>query len=184
MRLHKSFPIPFVALLLILLAAATVEPGVGGRTANSRAKKSAAAEEKPRASGVAEELANLRQQWVKELHDKQLDQIVALYAPDGAFLSPSGGRFTGPAAIRGLFKNVMDTVTSELTLHSIVTENSGDLAYDSGDYSETLVPTTGGPNQHFQGDYLIVFKRQKDGKWLIVQHTWTFAGTDIIPPTK
>jgi len=132
-------------------------------------------------SDVANAIAIIREQWVRELHDKQLDLIVAHYAPDAAFLSPSGGRFTGPAAIRGLFKNVMDTVSSNLTLHSMVTESSGDLAYDSGDYTETLVPMKGGPDQHFQGDYLMVFKRQKDGKWLIVQHTWTFAGTDIIP---
>jgi len=83
--------------------------------------------------------------------------------------------------IRGLFKNVMDTVTSELTLHSLVTESSGDLAYDSGSYSETLVPVKGGPNQQFQGDYLTVFRRQKGGKWLIIQQVWTFAGNDVIP---
>lgn len=174
MRSHKSFLIPFAAVLLILIAAATVE-------SNSGVKEPAASAEKPNASDVANSIAIIREQWVRELHDKQLDQVVAHYAPDAAFLSPSGGRFTGPAAIRGLFKNVMDAVTSNLALHSIVTESSGDLAYDSGDYAETLVPMKGGPDQHFQGDYLMVFKRQRDGKWLIVQHVWTFAGTDIIP---
>src|SRR5713226_59324 len=184
MGLHRSFLIPFAVLLLIVLDAASVESGSGSTVASFRSADSAATKAKPSASSVAEELAKLRKQWVQELHAKQLDQIIALYAPDAAFLSPSGGRFTGRVAIRDLFKNVMDTVTSDLTLHSIVTENSDDLAYDSGDYSETLVPTKGGPNQHFQGDYLIVFKRQKDGYWLIVQHLWTFAGTDIIPPAK
>lgn len=42
----------------------------------------------------------------------------------------------------------------------------------------------GGANQNFQGDYLIVFKRQSDGKWLIVQQVWTFAGNEIIPQAK
>jgi ketosteroid isomerase-like protein len=118
------------------------------------------------------------------LHAKQLDQILLLYAADAAFLSPSGGRYTGRAGIRGLFKSVMDAVTSDITFHSIVTETSGDLAYDSGDYRETLVPVKGGPDQHFQGDYLIVFRRQTDGKWLIVQQVWTFAGNEILPQTK
>jgi uncharacterized protein (TIGR02246 family) len=184
MRLHRSFLTPFAILLLIVLDAASVESGSGSKVASFRSADSAAAKAKPGGPSVTEELAKLREQWVRELHDKQLDQVIAFYAPDAAFLSPSGGRFTGQAAIRGLFKNVMDTVTSDVTLHSIATENSGDLAYDSGDYSETLVPVKGGPNQHFQGDYLIVFKRQQDGKWLIVQHVWTFAGNDIIPPAK
>jgi ketosteroid isomerase-like protein len=181
--MHGLFPVQFVAFPLILLAAATVESGVGGGMASSRAIEAVKREEMPRASGAADDIARLREHWVKELHDKQLDEIVSHYAPDAAFLSPAG-RFTGPAAIRGLFKNVMDTVTSELTMHSLVTESSGDLAYDSGSYSETLVPVKGGPNQQFQGDYLTVFRRQKDGKWLIVQHVWTFTGNDVIPQAK
>jgi ketosteroid isomerase-like protein len=183
MKLLRSFPIPCLALLLISLAAVTVKSDAGGRTETSRAINRTAPEEKPRASAVAEDLARLREQWVKDLHDKQLDEIIAHYAPDAAFLSPAG-RFTGPVPIRGLFKNVMDTVTSELSMHSLVTESSGDLAYDSGGYSETLVPVKGGPNQQFQGDYLTVFRRQKDGKWLIIQQVWTFAGNDVIPQAK
>jgi ketosteroid isomerase-like protein len=35
-----------------------------------------------------------------------------------------------------------------------------------------------------QGDYLTVFRRQKDGKWLIIQQVWTFAGNDVIPQAK
>jgi len=184
MKLLRSFPIPCLAFLLISLAAVTVKSDAGGgRTETSRAIHGSSPDEKPRALGVAEDFARLREQWVKELHDKRLDEIIAHYAPDAAFLSPAG-RFTGPAAIRGLFKNVMDTVTSELRMHSLVTENSGDLAYDSGSYSETLLPVKGGPNQQFQGDYLTVFRRQKDGKWLIIQQVWTFAGNDVIPQAK
>jgi ketosteroid isomerase-like protein len=182
MQLRRPFAVS-LAVLLIIVGALHVERSRGRTTRDARVAGSAA-EAEPRASSVAEELAKLRKQWVRELHDKQLDQVIALYAPDAAFLSPTGGRFTGQGAIRGLFKTIMDTVTSNLALHSMVTESSGDLAYDSGDYTETLVPTKGGPDQHYQGDYLIVFKRQKDGKWLIVQHVWTFAGNELLPPSK
>jgi uncharacterized protein (TIGR02246 family) len=182
MEFRRSSVALLAVLLLIILGALPVQRGFGRAVEDSRTSPSADA--KAGASGAAEELAKLREQWVRELRDKQLDQIIALYAPDAAFLSPSGGRFTGQGAIRGLFKTIMDTVTSNLTLHSMVTESSGDLAYDSGDYTETLVPTKGGPDQHYQGDYLMVFKRQKDGKWLIVQHVWTFAGNELLPPSK
>jgi ketosteroid isomerase-like protein len=148
------------------------------------ATNSTAAKSQPAARTIADDLAKFRAQWARELHDKELDKIIALYAPDAAFLAPSGGRFTGQAAIRGLFKTIMDTVTSNIAFHSIVTESSGDLAFDSGDYSETLVPTKSGPDQHYKGDYLIVFRRQKDGHWLIVQQVWTFAGNDLLPPSK
>lgn len=134
----------------------------------------------PPVSTTAEELGNIRDQWVQELHAKQLDQIMARYAPDAVFLN--GQRITGQAAIRELFKGIMESFTSNLIVHSIAFESSGDLAYDSGDYQETLEPVAGGPARQLQGNYVIVFKRQTNGKWLIVQHVWTFIGTDIPAP--
>jgi ketosteroid isomerase-like protein len=183
MSSRKSIFVPLAVLLTV--AGTLFIEGSQGRTGDDkRGTNSHATEAKPAAPNVADDLAKLRGQWAQELHDKQLDQIIALYAPDAAFLAPSGGRFTGQAEIRGLFKTIMDTVTSNITFHSIVTESSGDLAFDSGDYNETLVPTKSGPDQHYKGDYLIVFRRQKDGRWLIVQQVWTFAGNDLLPPSK
>jgi ketosteroid isomerase-like protein len=179
----KSILVP-LAVLLTMVGAFCIESSQGRTRGDERGANSPDAKAKPAAPTVTDDLAKLRGLWAQELHDKQLDQIIALYAPDAAFLAPSGGRFTGQAEIRGLFKTIMDTVTSNLTLHSMVTESSGDLAYDSGDYTETLVPTKGGPDQHYQGDYLMVFKRQENGKWLIVQHAWTFAGNELLPPSK
>ena len=179
----KSFFVLLVFLLTIV-GALCIERSQGRTRGDERGTDSPDAKAKPAASTAADDLAKLRGQWAQELHDKQLDQIITLYAPDAAFLAPSGGRFTGQTEIRGLFKTIMDTVTSNIIFHSIATESSGDLAYDSGDYSETLVPTKSGPDQHYKGDYLIVFRRQKDGKWLIVQQVWTFAGNDLLPPSK
>ena len=180
---RKSILVP-LAVLLTIAGALCIERSQGRTRGEKRGANSSNAGAKPAAPSVKEEFAKLRRQWAQELHDKELDKIIALYAPDAAFLAPSGGRFTGQDEIRGLFKTIMDTVTSNITFHSIVTESSGDLAFDSGDYSETLVPTKSGPDQHYKGDYLIVFRRQKDGQWRIVQQVWTFAGNDLLPPSK
>ena len=94
-------------------------------------------------------------------------------APDAAFLN--GERTSGPAALRTLFQNVMATFNSDLTLHSQNTETSGELAYDSGDFQETLTTIATGARTNYKGNYLIIFKRQPAGPWLIVQHVWTLA---------
>ena len=130
---------------------------------------------------VLGEVTRIREQWVRDLHAKQLDAIMLFYAPDASFLTGNGMRFTGRDAIRGLFTNVMGSVTSNLTMNSILIESSGDLAYDSGDYKETLAPALGGPTQEYEGCYVIVYKRQADGQWLIVQHAWTLLSKDVIP---
>jgi ketosteroid isomerase-like protein len=118
-------------------------------------------------------LANLREEWVKDLHTKQLEPILKFYAPDAAFLQPNGDRITGSAALRSLFQNIMATFTSDLTLHSRALEASGDLAYDSGDFEELLTNVATGAKIASKGSYIVIYKRQSDGSWKIVQHVWT-----------
>lgn len=125
------------------------------------------------APSPADAIATLRIEWAHDLHDKKLDQIVLLYAPDAVFLPPNGARIAGRDAIRNLTKQAMDAFTSDLTFQSMNFDSSGTLAYDSGEYRETLTNATDKSVSHGQGNYLMVFKRQPDGKWLIVQQVWT-----------
>lgn len=125
------------------------------------------------APGPEDAIARIRSEWTKDLHDKKLDQIVMLYAQDAVFLPPNGDRITGRDEIRKLTKAAMDTFTSDLTFQSMKLEHSGDLAYDSGEYREALTNVSDAGVSHGQGNYLMVFKRQPDGSWLIVQQAWT-----------
>lgn len=134
---------------------------------------SAASAQNQQAPGPEDAIARLRSEWSKDLHDKKLDQIVMLYAQDAVFLPPNGDRITGRDEIRKLTKAAMDTFTSDLTFQSINFEHSGDLAYDSGAYRETLTNVSDSGVSHGQGNYLMVLKRQTDGSWLIVQQAWT-----------
>ncbi|MGH9873688.1 MAG: YybH family protein [Pyrinomonadaceae bacterium] len=111
--------------------------------------------------------------WAKYWKQKQLDDVIALYAPEAVFLTGTGDRISGRSAIRTLFKTAMEGHTSDLTPRSLVTEVSGNLAYDSGDYLETIVPASGVATTELKGNYVIVFKRQQNGKWLIIEHVWT-----------
>jgi ketosteroid isomerase-like protein len=118
-------------------------------------------------------LAKIRETWVLDLHTKQLEPILKLYAIDAVFLQPNGDRIIGGAAIRNLFQNIMATFNSDLTLHSQNLETSGDLAYDSGEFQESLTTVATGAKITTKGGYIIIYKRQQDGVWQIVQHAWT-----------
>ena len=127
---------------------------------------------KPR-SPLATKLSRVCVQWAEYWRQKKLDEVVALYAPDAVFLTGTGDRFSGREAIRAVFKTAMEGHTSDLTPRSLVTEVSGNLAYDSGDYLETIIPASGVARTELKGNYVIVFKRQPNGKWLITEHVWT-----------
>lgn len=131
----------------------------------------------PKAATLVE-LAKIREAWVQDLRTKQLEPILKFYSPDAVFLQPTGERITGAAALRTLFQNIMGTFNSDLTLHSQNIEASGDLAYDSGDFQENLTTIATGTTITSKGSYIVIYKRQPDGAWQIVQHVWTGA-----PPT-
>jgi ketosteroid isomerase-like protein len=118
-------------------------------------------------------LAKIRETWVLDLRTKQLEPILKFYASDAVFLQPNGDRITGAAAIRTLFRNIMAAFDCDLTLQSQNLETSGDLAYDSGDFQESLTTIATGARISTKGSYIIIYKRQPDSTWQIVQHVWT-----------
>jgi uncharacterized protein (TIGR02246 family) len=125
-------------------------------------------------SEIASEIAKLRELWVTEWNLRQINPIMALYAPDAMFLTASGDRATGQSQIRALFDGMRASNMSNLRLHSLAVEQSGDLAYDSGSDRETAA-LPDNPHHEIEGSYLTVYKLQLDGRWLIVQHVWTGA---------
>jgi ketosteroid isomerase-like protein len=118
-------------------------------------------------------VARIRETWIHDLRTKQLELILKFYAPEAVFLQPTGERITGSAALRTLFQTIMATFNSDLILHSQNLEASGDLAYDSGDFQETLTNIATGAKIASKGSYIIIFKRQPDSNWQIVQQVFT-----------
>jgi uncharacterized protein (TIGR02246 family) len=127
------------------------------------------------AAGSSADAGKIPAQWAKTLQAKQIDQLAALYTPDAVFLKPSGERITGLPAIRDLCKKIMDTFSSEFTFHSLASDVSGNLAYDSGEYTESLVKISDKTKAEVQGNYLMIFKRQPDGNWRIAHQMWTLV---------
>ena len=158
---------PFFVFVLVAAAASSALRSNGDTLAGARTAQS---------SRIASaDIAKLRDEWVKDLRTKQLDQIAALYTEDAEFLHATGTRVSGRAAIRELCKNIMATMTSDLTLKTATSERAENLAYDSGDYSETLTAVSDGKKTQYSGTYVIIFRRQANGTWLIAEQVWTDA---------
>jgi uncharacterized protein (TIGR02246 family) len=165
----------FAATYFVTMLVTTAVPS--SRRSISETDASAQAIQTPTASSDA--IAKVRDAWVKDLRDKQLDRISMLYAEDAAFHLPTGVRVTGRPAIHELCKNVFATMSSDITLHTVAAERSGNLAYDSGDFSEALVSVADGKKAQSQGSYLMIFRRQPNGSWLIAEQMWTGAEPDF-----
>ena len=108
--------------------------------------------------------------WAADWSAKKLNHILTLYASDAIFFVTDGARFAGIPAIRDFFQKTLATNDAALHMHRAWTGQSGTLAYDSGDYRETIV--TAGHSTDYQGNYLFVLRKQ-NGHWLIVEQMWT-----------
>jgi ketosteroid isomerase-like protein len=138
------------------------------------------------APSTADPFVGLRNQWASDLHARHVDDSLAQYADDADFISDAG-RTHGMAALRELFKTITATYDSDLTFTSERVEVSGDLAYDSGTYTETLLTRATGKSQQMTGSYLTVYRRTSVGTsgnavWLIKEQMWT--GGEDVPRTS
>jgi ketosteroid isomerase-like protein len=97
------------------------------------------AQEEPGQSEIETEIAKSRDVWVAFWNARKINQVLTLYAPDATFLTAGGERATGLFEIHYLFERMRNSNTSDLTLHSLAFAQSGDLAYDSGSYSATIL---------------------------------------------
>ena len=111
--------------------------------------------------------------WAADWSAKNLDAVMQLYAPNPVFLPTVGASWDGATAIRTNCAGLQAKFNSRIAVHSIWTKTSGDLAYDSGTYDETLVPTAGGKAIHAKGNYIFIYVRRTGGPWKILEQTFT-----------
>jgi ketosteroid isomerase-like protein len=124
----------------------------------------------------------LRSGWIADLQAKNLDGSLSRYADDAAFFSPDGTHATSSGAIRSLFSQVFSAYDAQITMIPVRIEYSGrsDLAFESGTFAQDLTIRATKAVKHSTGDYLIIYQRAPDGRWIISQQVWTGAPD---PPT-
>jgi ketosteroid isomerase-like protein len=126
-------------------------------------------------SEASQLVGKARNGWLAAFKSKDVSAAVGFYTSDATFLQPSGERIAGIEAIRQLYQKVVSTFDTDLVLRSRNLEVSANLAYDSGEYEETLTNRATGQKQHFRGQYVMIFRLGSDGHWKIIQHAWTVA---------
>lgn len=131
---------------------------------------------KPHATDVAEikkaiEAADAQQ--VQAFASKDVDAMTTNYAADAVILPPNSPMVSGRENIRSFFQEMVGMMDS-FTFGMTTFDASGDLAYEIGTYSGSF----GGVAD--KGKYATVWKKQSDGKWMIVVDMFN---TDLPAPT-
>jgi uncharacterized protein (TIGR02246 family) len=124
------------------------------------------------AAPVPPDVAQLSQDWASDWQAKNLEAVLALYAPDAVFVTGDGRRVTGAADLRDFFTPLLKNYSAKIYMRSVDGASSGDLAYDSGDYHELLTPVAVKEKKIATHGGWIVVARRIDGHWRIAQQFW------------
>jgi ketosteroid isomerase-like protein len=102
-----------------------------------------------------------------------VDKVVSFYADDAVVFAPNAPAASTKDAIRAAWKEMLTAPGAALSWepNKVEVAKSGDLAYITGTYDDTINDAGGKPTKD-TGNYVAIFKKQADGNWKIVVDTW------------
>ncbi len=124
----------------------------------------------PKIPTATDELDGLRARWLAAFNGKQIDAVVLTYALDAVYLPITGNRVVSRLAIKNLYTQIWEKFTPHIELTSKGVERSGAIAYETGEYSESITAAEG--RLDVSGSYVFVYRHDTDG-WHIASQVWT-----------
>lgn len=162
-RKHKHY----LRVLLIGIAAVTGVHAQGptGGEPRGRGMRDLPPARNSRAAGAAAIRATVAE-WQKAINARDVDKCAAFYEADAAIFSPGAPVITGVEARYQFWKQFLADAAVKTTLETwrIEVARSGELAYESGAFTEKGKDAKGNAKVA-KGKYVVVWKKQPDGKW-------------------
>jgi ketosteroid isomerase-like protein len=106
------------------------------------------------------------------INSNETDRVMAMYDKDAEILQPDGPLVTGRDNIR---KWVNDYFTANKTHWKKVPLKNfvmGEYGFDEGMDTAVDIPRNGGKTITWDCKGILVYKRQKNGEWLIFRDIW------------
>jgi uncharacterized protein (TIGR02246 family) len=112
--------------------------------------------------------------WMEAVNAGDLDRLLGLITEDVVLLGPGqapAGRDGFQAAFTGGHREFRIRCVSEL--QEVVV--AGDVAYTLCKDSLSLTPRAGGNNVELAGSRITIYRKQRDGSWLLARDAHTLA---------
>ncbi len=120
---------------------------------------------------VAKAVEGDSRQLLEDFRSKDANRIAAHYAEDGVLAIPNAPAMSGKEAIaKGMAELAKDNAFAlDIANQKTEVSASGDLAYSRGTYNVSATDPASSQVVNESGTYLLVYKRQTDGSWKIVE---------------
>ena len=122
---------------------------------------------------IEQALRDLDAKWSAAAGAKDIDKTVSYYSEDAVVMPPNAPSAKTRETIRSAWKEMLTSPGAAVSWKATKVEvaKSGDLAYVSGTYEETMTDASGKPAKE-HGKYVEIFKKQADGTWKVIVDIW------------
>lgn len=139
----------------------------------------------PQAQATAQKadtaIAKIVDAYVAGMNARNAAKIAELYAEDAVEMPPFRQPVKGRQAIRSYYEQQFkgeQMEFSDLRLQRIDSRTSGDIAFDTGTYTQKVTPKGGKPMDD-TGNYVVILRRAADGQWRVAYAIYN----SHVPPT-
>ena len=108
--------------------------------------------------------------FVKAFNDKNVDQVLTIYAENSVFMPPNQPVIRGKDALKTFYDDLLKSGATNLKLDLAEVSGHGPLAYASGSYEMDLKPASGQSTRD-RGKFLFVLRRMADN-WRYEYTVW------------
>jgi ketosteroid isomerase-like protein len=113
------------------------------------------------------------------INSNDTDRVMAMYDKDAEILQPDGPIVSGLSNIRKWVDDYFKEYTTHWRKVPLKNYVLGDYGFDEGIDTAVDTPRDGGKPIHWNCKGILIYKRQKNGEWLIFRDIWN----NNTPPT-
>ena len=127
--------------------------------------------------GNKADLAAIREkmkQFAIAINTGDLNGWISMWTEDGIQMPPGTPARIGKEQIRAGMKPAFDQFILKMEINYEELRTSGDLGFERGTFTETMIPRAGGETEKYNGKYLTILERQADGSWKVIRDCFNF----------
>ncbi|MFA5909614.1 MAG: hypothetical protein WC815_12610 [Vicinamibacterales bacterium] len=110
--------------------------------------------------------------YVDAINSNNTDRVMAMYDKGIAVMQPDGPLVTGRGPVRKWVADYFKTTKTHWVKKSTAMWVGGDYGFDQGIDSAVDIPRAGGPTLRYTVKGILIYKRQKNGGWLVYRDIW------------
>jgi ketosteroid isomerase-like protein len=112
--------------------------------------------------------------YVDAINSNDTDRVMAMYDKGIAVMQPDGPLVTGRRNVRKWVADYFETTRTHWVKKSKMMWVDGDFGFDQGVDTAADRPRAGGPIQRYTVKGILIYKRQKNGEWLVFRDIWNY----------